>query len=352
MAKSKDIYLSVLETLKGDILNGKYPFQSKLPSQEDLADELEVSRSTLRKVLAELEKDGFIESRKGSGSFVCNKNINRYIPFIVPKNDTTHRLAEILEGANSYFNKIGFSSLLIIKSDGHSQSERDVVSKLFDDGHRNFIIFPTSSVRSSLFYRKLQQQGCNFVFIDTLPEKIACDYVTSSNFLGGYEATKKLIELGHTDIAFCSIPKPKHANTINERYLGYLSALEENNIEPSKNSCFICENMSYEDFGNYIADNTTSTAIFASTDQLGIILVNKFAKLDKRPAIIGFDNIILAESFDLATINQNLYRIGQASAELLHKRIVNPSKEYEHLYVPISLVERASLNDGALSDKE
>lgn len=344
MARSNDLYINVLESLKQDILSGKYPFQSKLPPQEDLAIKLDISRSTLRKILAELEKTGLIETHKGSGSFVCNKNINRYIPFIIPKNDTSYRLAEILEGSNSYFNNIGFSSLLTIKTESSSQNEKEIVLKLKDEGHKNFIIYPVASILNASFYRGLQQEGCNFVFIDTLPERLACDYVTSSGFLGGYKATKKLIELGHTNIAFCSIPDPKHANTIYERYLGYLSALEEHSIEPSKENYFICKDMSYEDFGSYIANNTSSTALFASTDQLAIILLNKFAKINKRQAIIGFDNTILAENFNLASINQDLKEIGRIAAELLHKRIINPSKPYEHIYIPVSLVERSSLD--------
>ena len=103
--------------------------------------------------------------------------------------------------------------------------------------------------------------------------------------------------------------------------------------------------INYDDFGSYIVNNTTSTAIFTSTDQLGIILIKEFAKTNKEQAIIGFDNTILAESFNLASINQNLYRIGQTAAELLYKRIITPSKAYEHIFIPISLVERASLNN-------
>lgn len=345
MAKNNNLYISVLETLKQDILSGKYPFQSKLPSQEVLAKNLNVSRSTLRKILAELEECNLIESHRGSGAFVCNKNINRYIPFIIPKNNTSYRLTEILEGSNNYFKKIGFSSLLTIKTDASSKRERELVLKLINEGHKNFIIYPVSSDKNSLFYHKLQQQGYNFVFIDTLPEKISCDYVTSSNFLGGYEATKKLIELGHKKIAFGSIPKPKNANTIYERYLGYISALKEHNLEYSPDNYFICNDINYDDFGSYIVNNTTSTAIFTSTDQLGIILIKEFAKVNKEQAIIGFDNTILAESFNLASINQDLYRIGQTAAELLYKRIITPSKAYEHIFIPISLVERASLNN-------
>ena len=193
------------------------------------------------------------------------------------------------------------------------------------------------------FYQKLLRKGYNCVFIDTLPSRITCDYVTSCNFLGGYIATKKLIDFGHSDIAFCSLPGLEETNTIRDRYDGYVSALEQNKLELSDHMVFIKKDMDFEEFGDYVVENLSSTAVFASTDELAVILVRKFALSDKHPAIIGFDNTILSENFNFASVNQNHYEIGRTAAELLHKRIVNPAKSYEHIFIPVTLVERASL---------
>lgn len=342
MAKNDKLFTQALETLKKEILNGTYPFQSRLPSEEILAQTLNISRTTLRKVLKTLNEQGIIESRHGSGSFVCNKDINRYIPIIVPKNSQNYRMMEIFDGTHNYFNNIGFSSLLSL-TDDDPEKEISLINKLITEGHKNFIIYPTSSDNNTSFYQMLLRKGCNCVFIDTLPNKITCDYVTSCNFLGGYEATKRLIDLGYENIAFCSIPNPKHINTIKDRYEGYVSALEQHKIKFSNDRVFILDDMDYDEFGNYIIDNLSSPAIFASTDELAVILINKFAKSDKHPAIIGFDNTILSESYNLSSINQNLYEIGRTAAKLLHKRIIDPLKSYEHIYIPISLKERSSL---------
>lgn len=342
MAKNNDLFFRVLESFKKDILDGKYPFQSKLPSETALADELGISRSTLRKVLEELKKSGLIESRKGCGWFVCDKSVNRYIPIIIPKNSPTYRLTEIIDGSSNYFNEVGFSSLLIpIEAD--FLKEREIINKLIEEGHKNFILYPTSCYRNSFFYQKMLRKGYNCVFIDTLPNNITCDYVTSCNFLGGYEATKKLIDLGHKNIAFCSIPNPKTINTVKDRYSGYLTALEQSKITPSEDMVYFYDDTDFPSFCKKIIANTSATAIFASTDELAIILINEFANLNKHPAIVGFDNTILSESYNLASVNQNLYEIGRNAAEILHKRITNPSKHYEHIYIPVTLVKRASL---------
>lgn len=342
MAKNNKLYAQTLSALKKDIVSGKYPFQTRLPSEEELGNDLGVSRTTLRKVLATLKEDGFIESRKGSGWFVYNKNINRYIPIIIPKDSKNFRMTEIFEGASDYFGGIGFSSLLTL-TDDDPKKETELINKLIEDGHKNFIIYPGSCKHNALFYQKILRKGCNCVFIDTLPYRITCDYVTSCNFLGGYAATKKLIDLGHKDIAFCSLPALNTTNTIRDRYDGYVSALEQCKIKLTDHMVFIKKDMTFEEFGDYVVKNLTSTAIFASNDELAVILVKKFALSDKHPAIVGFDNTILSENFNLASVNQDLYEMGRTAAELLHKRIVNPKKNYEHIYIPVTLHERSSL---------
>lgn len=342
MSKNNNLFIQALNTLKKEIIDGKYPFQSKLPSEEILSQNLNISRTTLRKVLNALKETGLIESHKGSGSFICDKSINRYIPLIIPKNNQNYRMTEIFQGTHDFFDSVGFSSLLTL-SDDDPKKEIEQIKKLMTEGHRNFIIYPTSCDRNASFYQRLLRKGCNCVFIDTLPSKITCDYVTSCNFLGGYEATKKLIELGHKDIAFCTLANPEHTNTIGDRYEGYISALEQQKIKPSDSAIFIQKDLGLDAFADHIVDNLSSTAIFASTDELAVALVNKFAQSDKHPAIIGFDNTVLSESFDLSSINQNLYEIGRTAAELLHKRIVKPNKNYEHIYIPISLIGRSSL---------
>lgn len=339
MAKTNDLYLKALEKLKKEIINGKYPFKSKLPSEKNLAEKLNISRTTLRKVLETLKEEGFIESLKGSGWFVCNKNILRYIPIIISSDDSNYRKNEILKGIQDYLTKIGFSPLLTF-SELDSQKEVELILKLVNDGYKNIIIYPLSSESNVSFYQEIMRKDINLIFIDTLPHKITCDYVTSCNFLGGYEATKKLIKSGHKKIAFCSFLSPEVANTVSERYSGYLSALEQHNLTVYDEEIFIRKNLSHNEFVENIISNITATAIFASSDQLAVMLLNKFSTLENPPSIIGFDNSFLAQSLNLTSVEQNFYEIGKTAAELLYKRIINPTKNYEHIYIPISLIER------------
>lgn len=56
--------------LRSRISDGEYRPGYNLPPQRALAEEFEVSRDTIQRVLNELKTEGWIESRQGSGSRV------------------------------------------------------------------------------------------------------------------------------------------------------------------------------------------------------------------------------------------------------------------------------------------
>ncbi|MEU3950164.1 winged helix-turn-helix domain-containing protein [Streptomyces sp. NPDC029526] len=60
----------VLKTLRSRMLDETYPVNTFLPPQRELAEELDVSRDTVRRVVRELTSEGWISTRQGSGSKV------------------------------------------------------------------------------------------------------------------------------------------------------------------------------------------------------------------------------------------------------------------------------------------
>ncbi|MBX9759014.1 MAG: GntR family transcriptional regulator [Beijerinckiaceae bacterium] len=66
LPKSRQVYISLRER----IAHGYYDINGGLPGEQSLAAELGVSRVTLRRALISLEEDGFIERRRGAGTFL------------------------------------------------------------------------------------------------------------------------------------------------------------------------------------------------------------------------------------------------------------------------------------------
>ena len=64
------IYLQIYKLIRKDIIDGVYPFGTKLPSKRLLCDELHVSTVTVEHAYALLCDEGYIEARERSGFFV------------------------------------------------------------------------------------------------------------------------------------------------------------------------------------------------------------------------------------------------------------------------------------------
>lgn len=69
------IYNQIASQIKGLIITGKLKEGDALPSMRLLAKELRISVITTKRAYEELERDGFIVSITGKGSFVAEKNL-------------------------------------------------------------------------------------------------------------------------------------------------------------------------------------------------------------------------------------------------------------------------------------
>ncbi|MFF2124868.1 GntR family transcriptional regulator [Streptomyces olivochromogenes] len=73
-------FVRVLETLRVRIADGTYAVGSQLPPQRELAEELGVSRDTVQRVVREMNSEGWIKSRQGSGTRVVKSPIHLEAP--------------------------------------------------------------------------------------------------------------------------------------------------------------------------------------------------------------------------------------------------------------------------------
>ncbi len=74
-SSAKSIYEQITSQIKNMILAGALKEGELLPSMRLLAKELRISVITTKRAYEDLERDGFIETVAGKGSFVAGKNI-------------------------------------------------------------------------------------------------------------------------------------------------------------------------------------------------------------------------------------------------------------------------------------
>jgi GntR family transcriptional regulator len=75
-ASGHPIYEQIARQIKNLIISGDLNEGDPLPSMRLLARELRISVITTKRAYEELERDGFIDTRTGKGSFVAAANID------------------------------------------------------------------------------------------------------------------------------------------------------------------------------------------------------------------------------------------------------------------------------------
>ncbi len=92
-ASGVPIYEQIEEQIKSQIMTGELSAGDALPSMRVLAKELRISVITTKRAYEDLERDGFIESVVGKGSFV--KGVNAEIM----RENTLYAIEELLDKA-------------------------------------------------------------------------------------------------------------------------------------------------------------------------------------------------------------------------------------------------------------
>ena len=70
------VHVQLQEQLKHLILTGDLAVGSRLPSIRMLAGYLRINRNTVARVVAELEREGFLETRRGSGTYILEPPVD------------------------------------------------------------------------------------------------------------------------------------------------------------------------------------------------------------------------------------------------------------------------------------
>lgn len=73
MTGNEPVYQQIMEQLRGAVLAGDYPPGSRVPSVREIAAEAKVNPNTVQRALAELEREGLLESHGTLGRCVTTQ---------------------------------------------------------------------------------------------------------------------------------------------------------------------------------------------------------------------------------------------------------------------------------------
>src|SRR5665648_227123 len=165
---------------------------------------------------------------------------------------------------------------------------------------------------------------------------------------GGRIATEYLIKKGHRRIAFLGdTDLPEYAiHPVNLRLKGFRQALKSAKLEIPEEFIRLApynQGQARQVANELLNSPNPPTAIFAATDlqALGVVKTarNLGIKVPDQLAIMGFDDLDMAEFEDLTTIRQHLDESGRLAIEILLSHIADNSRPVQHVNLPLHVIE-------------
>jgi len=166
---------------------------------------------------------------------------------------------------------------------------------------------------------------------------------------GGRMAAEYLIKKGHTRIAFLGdTDLPEYAiHPISLRLTGFRQGLRQAGIplpDEFVRSTPYTQEQTRQAAAELLSLPEPPTAVFAATDFQAIGVLKAARQLNIRVpgqlAVLGFDDLDIAEYTDLSTIRQHLDESGRLAVEILLSQIKDPTRPPRHVNIPLTIVER------------
>ena len=361
------LHVQLYQVLRKLIYTGRWPHGSKIPSETQLANHLNISRSTVRLALQRAELEGLIHRVSGKGTFVAfsreQSTHSRFIAFVISQaiNEWT---AMLLKGAESEARERGHRIVYTRKTP--EQNTVELLLKLQEESIAGVLLWP------DILPNDIEEKAACFdqlhipvVLVDRPINGLALDCVTSENYAGGLRIMRHLLELGHKEIVFLS-HQLISIHTIAERLRAYRDAMQSAGLTPREPWLVgkLEEEMSATQvFGTETVDHGPDvlriiqyikqadpppTAIFAANDTMAVLAAWALDVMDWHIpddlSLVGFDDQPFAAYMQvpLTTISQDIFTMGQKAAHLLIHRLEGWDGPARMEYIPTRLHIRQS----------
>lgn len=325
---------------------------------KDIAKELDVSVSTVSKALKnsqEISKDtkekikafAKLYNYKPNHIAVSLKNRRTNNIAVVIPDIVHHFFTTVVRGIESEASNRGYHVIFCISNELHKKEVLNL-QRLANGSIDGFILSLSAETEAKNDFGHLNEiieQGFPIVLFDRVADEILCNKVVIDDELGGYMATKKLIEEGRQRIAI--INTEDYFSVSRKRLQGYSNALNEKGMQPLilKLPYLNPQQKLLSDFilrhkPDALLSTNEAFAVFAQkvAQQMGLLVPTDVS-------IIGFTDGLLARHAmpDITSVDQHGELMGKYATKMLIDQIeaITPLPIQTKIFEP-SLVLRGS----------
>ena len=352
--------ISVYNLLNKHIAEGIIETGQKLPSESELCEHFNVSRSTIVRALRKLRSEGLIESRRGAGHYAANaldkkRQLFGLLSELSPITDPNGQLVQF---------QIQLSLQLQTNRDGlipHStgvtiHDALDASESLIQQGVKGvaFVPLEVSEDKQDInqkIINKFTEANVSVVLIDRdttpPPTRSSCDLITPNHRMIGFVATNHVVQKNAKNIAF--IGNNKNAPAIIDRLFGYKEALERSKLKINPNLIWTPDRKDYS--AEWVAEKIrkhSPDAIVCKSDKYARIAMEgiKLSKkqIPKNCLLIGTSGESFSSELSppLSTVSTCMNTLATQAKYLLQRRAQNPNARPIHIMPNCQLIERQS----------
>ena len=352
-------YSGILDAIRKEIADGKYDTDHRLPTEAQLVVRFGVSRPTVARALRELQDEGIVDRRAGSGTFLKSGAVRDagLLGLIVPALGNT----EIFDPICSEIARQSHISRYALLWSGSwpenpaaraQQAEelchRYIREKINGAFFAPVELLPQDESVNERIVKALDKAGIPVILIDRdmykFPRRSKYDLVGIDNFAAGFDVTQHLIKLGCQRICFVELPHS--AATVDLRIAGWREAMVRAGLACGANHIFAGD-VQDDRFVKKLID-AKSDAVICANDMTAATLLQTLTRMGfgvpEEIRMVGFDDLRYASllSVPLTTMHQPCQAIGQAAIEAMRERIRNPKMIRREILLEATLVVRSS----------
>lgn len=362
-------YRKVYETLRKEILDGRYSAARKFPSSTALARRFGITRFSIRQALDLLVREGLVRSERGRGTFVTEQGASR-------------RIGLMLSGLtySEYFQPIATAIMRIARDAGYEpcfgavqscdsaarlEEARRICAEFIHNHVAGVIYHPLDYAfdKGETNHRILavfRKAGIPVVLFDSdvevSPGRSEYDVVSIDNALAGERIARHLIGAGAKNIHF--LLKPNWIPNALLRVRGVMNAVVDGGMAWSPANVLIADPRDVELVRRHFRKRPRPDAFVCENDTLAAEFMKTLAQLGLKVPddvmLAGFDDVAIARllSPSLTSVHQPCEQIAQAVFRRLMERIATPGLPCQSISIPATFVARRSTaRDKVISQK-
>lgn len=349
VARPPSMVAQVEQTLRQAIAEGRFP-NGKLPTLVELAEQLGVSRETVRLAAESLQRDGLLVRIRRRGTFTRLPDVgtiqaspSTIVGYLQTDFENVHGDEEVanreisgrmLQGALEVASRAGFQ-LIVARTTVSAWRKR--LQELVDGGRLRGLI--CASYQEEKMLRRLSAMGLPTVLIDEDTTVPGIHSVRDDSFAGAVDAIQYLAGLGHQRIAYAHWAR---AEMNPSRPLGYRKGMREAGLHRRSRWEFLTEltEAGARDLVDRLfALSPTPTALYCFNNTLASFVINELRRRGSRvPEDLSVMGAGGEEVPGLTCHQANWYEMGRLAMQILLRAVEShESMPRQHHRLPHSL---------------